>query len=175
MKKQLVFTVLSKDQPGIVSQLAEVVNTHGASWMDSRMSQLAGQFAGVILVEAEAEKIKGLEKELSDLSKKSNISVHFSESTDNAIEDNKKLHQIELVGPDRPGIVREVSKLFQEKDINILELDTEIADASMSGGVLFTANAVISVKLDVNLDDLNDRLKELADELTLDIEWTKHI
>lgn len=64
MKKQLVFTVLSKDHPGIVSRLAEVVAEHQASWMDSRMSQLAGQFAGVILVEGEDSDIVGLEQAL---------------------------------------------------------------------------------------------------------------
>lgn len=175
MKKQLVFTVLSKDHPGIVSRLAEVVAEHQASWMDSRMSQLAGQFAGVILVEGEDSDIVGLEQALGNLAGESGISVHFSESDSSTASDDQNLHEIELVGPDRPGIIREMSRLFQDKDINILELDTEIADASMSGGLLFTAGAVISVKPEVNLDELNDRLKELADELTLDIEWTKHI
>lgn len=175
MKKQLVFTVLSKDQPGIVSRISEVVNDHQASWMDSRMSQLAGQFAGVILVEAEAEHIQGLENALANLSQESGISVHFSESDTSVGDSDQKLHEIELVGPDRPGIIREMSKLFQERDINILELDTDITDASMSGGLLFSASAVISVAPSVDLDELNDHLKELADELTLDIEWTKHI
>ncbi len=175
MKQQLVFTVLCKDQPGIVSKISEVVSDNHGSWMDSRMSQLAGVFAGVIQVEVDADKLANLEAALTNLSTESAISVHFSESGELQDRSGQKLHEIELVGPDRPGIVREVSKLFQDKGINILELDTDITDASMSGGVLFTANAIISVKADVDLDELNDRLIDLSDALTLDIEWTKHI
>ena len=40
---------------------------------------------------------------------------------------------LELIGPDRPGIVREVSPALAERGVGIEELATEVVSGSWSG------------------------------------------
>ncbi|WP_312930404.1 glycine cleavage system protein R, partial [Stutzerimonas nitrititolerans] len=46
----LVLTVIAEDQPGLVERLADCIARHGGNWLDSRMSRMAGQFAGILQV-----------------------------------------------------------------------------------------------------------------------------
>lgn len=48
----LILTVVGPDRPGLVRALAEAVAARSGSWLESRMARLAGQFAGIVLVEA---------------------------------------------------------------------------------------------------------------------------
>ncbi len=174
MKQQIVFTVIAQDKPGIVKVLAEVVQRNGGNWLDSRMSQLAGEFAGVVHVEVDLDKKQVLEEALLAL-QNDGIIITMRQAGSEIESGDYKLHEIEIFGNDRPGIVVEVSKLFSEKDINILEFDTDINNAPVTGGMLFHADAVIGVAKGTKLDELQDKLHDLADELSLDIEWTSRL
>ena len=48
----LILTVVGPDRPGLVRALAEAVAARSGSWLESRMARLAGQFAGIVLLEA---------------------------------------------------------------------------------------------------------------------------
>ena len=67
IKTSLVLTVLGADRPGIVESLARIVAEHGANWVDSRMAHLAGHFAGILRVEAEADRAEALAAALRQL------------------------------------------------------------------------------------------------------------
>ena len=47
----LVLTLIGPDRAGLVEAVAAVVADHGGNWLESRMSRLAGQFAGILEVE----------------------------------------------------------------------------------------------------------------------------
>lgn len=174
MNQQLVFTIIAQDKPGIVTTVSDLVNQHGGNWLDSRMSQLAGEFAGIVHVEIALDKKKGLEDALTALSAQ-DIAITIRQAGSDVASSDYRLHEIEIFGNDRPGIVAEVSKLFSEKAINILEFDTDINDVPVTGGLLFHADAVIGVAKGTDLDELQDKLHDLADELSLDIEWTSKL
>ena len=59
----LILTVMGTDRPGLVNALAAAVANRGGSWLESRMARLAGQFAGIVRVEA----AEGLEDDLRAL------------------------------------------------------------------------------------------------------------
>src|SRR6266536_3588833 len=68
MERLLVMTVIGQDRPGLVDTVAGLVAEHGGNWLESRMSRLGGQFAGILRVEVPADKeaalvlaLKGLE------------------------------------------------------------------------------------------------------------------
>jgi glycine cleavage system regulatory protein len=48
----LILTVVGPDRPGLVNALSHAVAARGGNWLESRMSRLGGQFAGIVLVEA---------------------------------------------------------------------------------------------------------------------------
>ena len=46
----LVLTVFAPDKPGQVERIAQCIAEHGGNWLESRMSRMAGQFAGILRV-----------------------------------------------------------------------------------------------------------------------------
>ena len=55
MQRLLVMTVIGQDRPGLVESVAALVAEHGGNWLESRMSRLGGQFAGILRVEVPGE------------------------------------------------------------------------------------------------------------------------
>ncbi len=133
----LILTVIGPDRPGLVRALAQAVAAHGGSWLESRMARLAGQFAGIVLVEAP----DALLTELHALESEGlRIVVHPGETAPGTPVGEHLT--VEVVGNDRPGIVRDVARVLAEHGVNIEELITGVVNGSFSGETLFKATAV---------------------------------
>ena len=55
MQPSLVMTIIGRDRPVLVESVARVVAQNGGNWLESRMSRLGGQFAGILRVEVPAD------------------------------------------------------------------------------------------------------------------------
>ena len=78
--------------------------------------------------------------------------------------------QLTVIGPDRLGIVREVSQALAQRDINVLEMDSEVASAPMSAESIFTARIEAWIPESTDMNDLAATLGEIADNMTLEID-----
>jgi glycine cleavage system regulatory protein len=85
------------------------------------------------------------------------------------IEPGAQRFALDLIGTDRPGIVREITDVLAAHSVNIDTLRTETRDAPMSGGRLFEASAVLEVPSQADLGALRVALEKLANELMVDI------
>src|SRR3954470_8605141 len=56
----LTLTLIARDRPGLVQSLSERIAAAGGNWLESRMARLAGQFAGILLVEVPAAEVERL-------------------------------------------------------------------------------------------------------------------
>ena len=167
MQKQLVVTVIGADKPGIVESLADTITRQQGNWLASSMSELAGQFAGILRVGVPAETHEELLDALRGLGKEG-IQVMFAES---GIEQSCTWKPIamELVGNDRPGIVRDISRVLTQQGINLERLVTDVRPAPMSNEPLFHAEAILAVPLTHSLEALQKSLEDLADELLVEL------
>jgi glycine cleavage system regulatory protein len=162
-----VLTVLGDDRPGLVSAVAARVNAHGGSWEHSQLAQLAGKFAGIVLVAVPDNEAEALVADLVTLEEEG---LHVQvERTDIPAEDDRVRYELELVGADRPGIVAEISALLSASRVSIEDLYTELVDAPMAGGRLFEARAVLVAPESVSLEELREALEALADRLLVDV------
>lgn len=167
MNTQLVLTVLSDDRPGVVEQLAQTISQHHGNWLESRMAQLAGKFAGILQVAVAQEHQHQLQLALNDLNSKG-----FKIVVDNAVNTTKPEYRefsFSVVGNDRPGIVREIAQAFAVRHINMGELETACSSMPWSGEPLFEATGVIEVPKAVDMNELYDYLDKIADDLAVDI------
>lgn len=167
MNTQLVLTVLSDDRPGVVEQLAQTISQHHGNWLESRMAQLAGKFAGILQVAVAQEHQHQLQTALNDLNNKG-----FKIVVDNAVNTSKPEYRefsFSVVGNDRPGIVREIAQAFAARHINMGELETACSSMPWSGEPLFEATGVIEVPKAVDMNELYDYLDKIADDLAVDI------
>jgi glycine cleavage system regulatory protein len=77
--------------------------------------------------------------------------------------------EIELLGLDRPGLVREISDLLAGRGINIEELRTDCFSAPMSGELLFRAQVRVDVPATISAAQLRRDLERLAGDLMVEI------
>ena len=168
MPSTLVLTVIGPDQPGLVETLSATVAEHGGSWEGSRMARLAGQFAGILEVQLPTEKVGALNAALGRLASRG-LRVQIEEAGGRHEISTDRFLRLDLVGQDRPGIVREISGVLAAAGVNVIELSTECASAPMSGEMLFSASARLHCPADQSIEALRDRLETLADELMVDV------
>jgi glycine cleavage system regulatory protein len=169
MNTRYVIALVGDDRPGLVEKLASVVAGHDGSWSESRMSVLAGQFAGVVLVRVDSEKAEALERDLKELAgDRLQLSLRRADATPKAVRPHHAVC-LELTGHDRPGLVHEITRVLNERDVNIDDLVTERMSGAMSGGALFRAVAELQVPDDLPLEQLRDDIEALANELMVDI------
>ena len=168
MNKSLVVTVIGPDRPGLVSMLSDRARGFGANWAASRMACLAGQFAGIVHFEVAADKANALTAALAGL-ESSGLRVVIVESDANPPPRDRRIVRLELVGQDRPGIIRDLSACLAQRGVSIDELDTEIASAPMSAENLFKVKAVLVVPEALSNDQLRRSLETLANEMMVDI------
>ncbi|MBT4522468.1 MAG: glycine cleavage system protein R [Halieaceae bacterium] len=168
METFYIITFIGDDRPGLVEQVARVIEDNSGNWHDSQLSQLGGKFAGLILISLPVDSGTALEQALKGLSK-SGLSMRVTPtSSGHALTSSHEI-SLSVIGPDRPGIVREISQAMASQDINVVSLESQICSAPMSGEMLFEASIRAQIPQDTNLDQLSDRLDDIANEMTLDI------
>ena len=169
MSRVLVLTVIGEDRPGLVEALARLISDHEGSWDESRMARLAGHFAGVVQVHLPDRRADGLIAALPELIERGlHVNVTDSDSTLVTL-DRRDSFRLELVGQDRPGIVREISSALSALGVSVQDLRTVVESAAMSGERLFRAHAELVPPPEVELEKVRAALERLADELMVDV------
>ncbi|MBL8538958.1 MAG: ACT domain-containing protein [Betaproteobacteria bacterium] len=167
MKTSLVLTVVGDDRTGLISALSDTIAAFGGNWTETRMASLGGKFAGILLVtvpQAQANDLIAAVKRLD--ARTLHVDVERSEAD---TPSGTRLLTLELIGQDRPGIVRDISHLLAEHGINIEELETACVSGSFSGEALFKAQARLRLPRELSTADLRASLEALANELMVDL------
>lgn len=167
MKSYLIMTILGSDRPGLVNSLADTVAKHGGNWLDSRMARLAGQFAGIVRIECPAAAVDGLLHELQTPGIAGLTVQAVREAVAEAV--TRQTLVVDVMGNDRPGIVRELSAAIAQAGGNVEELTTGLESAPMSGQPMFRARGVISIPENVAASALTTAIESLGGDLTVDV------
>ncbi len=168
MLENLVMTVIGPDRPGLVQRVAQRVADHGGNWLESRMSHLGGQFAGILRVEVARERADELASAIKGLTAEGlQVVLHREGASAEAAPALEAT--IELVGQDRPGILRAVSGVFAAHAVNVEELSSERVSAPMGGGTLFQAKATVAVPSREVLAAVRLDLEKIAADLVIDL------
>lgn len=168
MNESVVMTVLASDRTGIVKQLSETIADHGGNWLESRMARLAGQFAGILRIECDAAKMMGLVQALEALSEEG-ISIQVKREAVAEIPKQAML-TLDVVGNDRPGIVKALSAAIAEAGANVEELHTALESAPMAGHPLFHAVGVVSLPQMLSMEALVESIESLGEDLAVTVE-----
>ena len=169
---QLVLTVVGDDRAGLVSALAERVSAAGANWEQSELAELAGAFAGIVLVSVPDERVDELTDSLRSLNGLLNVAVHSGTGgsvADAQQTDDARTLEITVLGNDRPGIVRDVTAAIAAHALSIDTFRSRTLDAPMAGGTLFEATAGIHLPQGTDAAVIAHALEELAGEIQVDL------
>lgn len=163
MMESMVMTVIGKDRPGLVEALSALVDEHDGNWEESR---LAGEFAGLgphpgpgrsgqRPGERPGEPRRGHGGGRAHRGGRDSGRRPFPEARDRRSGSSGNRHRL--------------SAALAAKEVNVQELETEVTSASMSGEPLFQARARLRAPKSLSLDDLEDKLEELAADLMVDV------
>jgi glycine cleavage system regulatory protein len=170
MPVEMVLTIISRDRPGLVQALAQVIAAHSGNWIDSSMARLGGEFAGILRVEVSDRAVADFEKSLAALAKQG-IAVTVRRNSPAPRSQGRRMH-LTLTGADHPGIVRDVSSALARHGVSIDELHTEVRPGSMTGEPVFTAQAIVIVPTDLTTDELRTELEQIAHDIMVDLALT---
>ena len=173
MKSSVVITLVGPDRPGLVESISRNVESGDGNWTHSRMAHLGGQFAGMLMIETDESHVDELIESLKKLESEGLTVTAVRGQADTAdaaaSNDRGEVISMELVGQDRPGIVRHISAALAAHGANIEELTTECFSAAMSGETMFRATARLNLPSQVDVTMIQQELEAIALDLMVDL------
>jgi glycine cleavage system regulatory protein len=170
MQIPIVMTVISPDRTGLVESIARTVAEHGGNWLESRLCRLGGEFTGILRVDIDAEKKSALLSALQKL-QTNGLQIIIRETAAAAVSGRQT--KLEIVGDDRPGIVREITSTLARAGVNVEEFSSEVVSAPESGESLFKAAAYLRLPDKCDLASLKKELEKIAGELQVDVSFAE--
>ena len=165
----LVLTLIGDDKPGLVNAASEAVAAHGGTWLESRLARLAGKFAGIVLIVAPDEKTEGLTGALRALESAGlKVAVERGAAQVAPTTGARRL-DIEVVGHERPGIVRDLTQTLKNLGANIEEFSSGVESAAFTGAEMFRAKIRVGLPETLTPAELRRTLERLAGEIMVDL------
>lgn len=168
MNSSYIITFIGDDRPGLVEQLSSVIKKNEGNWQESSLSKLGGKFAGLILVSLPAAGAPALEADLCALDPGFSIGVTGTGESKTPSPGNNIT--LTVIGPDRRGIVQEISRALAQRQINVVDMDSSVNSAPMSAEKIFNASINAWIPETTDMDKLRESLTEIADSMTLEID-----
>jgi glycine cleavage system regulatory protein len=168
----LVLTLIGDDRPGLVNAVSQVVATHGGSWLESRLAHLSGKFAGIVLIsapEANADALAAALSTLDDAGLRVAVERGAHAPAPRAVGPAAGTLELEIVGHDRPGIVRDLTQTLKTLGVNIEEFSSGVESAAFSGVDMFRARARVQLPAGLRVDEVQETLERLAGEIMVDL------
>lgn len=167
-ESHLVLTAVGPDRPGLVKRISALIHEAGANLEDSRMAILGGEFALLVLVSGPEAAVGRVERDAPVLEKELGLKL-LSKRTKAEAPRNFLPYSVRVLGVDRPGIVRAVAAVFEQRGINVGSLESRVSYAADSGTPLFTLEAELEVPSEASLSELRRAVTALSEEENLDV------
>ena len=161
----LIISTIGRDRPGIVSELTEIITKHGGNIEESRMTRLESDFTIIMLVKVDPKWEESLVVVLQGIK---DLIITTKSTEFNTVISSENC-QISLNGADNEGIVNVLSKYLTEKSMNILDMETYISNAPITGTPLFNLMAIATISEKTNLADIQSDLTLIAQKLGVEI------
>lgn len=168
MRKDLLISFIAEDRTGIVERLSSLVASHHGNWEDAQLARLGGKFTGLALVNLPAGEVISLRRSLASLTGEA-IDCRITEAGNPPASGGLRL-TLRVLGPDRPGIVHEISRALCTAGINLLRLESSVRSAPMSGEQLFQATIRATAPASLAREALDSELETIADSMSLEID-----
>lgn len=167
---QLIITAVGPDRPGIVGELTGHLHSAGGNILDSRMVNLRGQFAIVLLIDLPADASIAAKQELPAVGKRIGLDLSVAEQAGTAKPVEGLSYRLKTYSGDQPGIVARLTNLLRTHEVNIEELSAWQESAAFAGTPIFMTEMRLTVPPAVPLRKLRGDLENLCNELNCDVD-----
>ncbi len=164
-----VLTAVGDDRPGLVDEVTRYVTERGGNLEDSRMVNLRGQFAMMMLVAGGEEAMSRLQDGLGALRRESHVHAELRPADAGAAAGPPAMpFRLNTWAMDHPGLMQSVSHLLGGKGVNIESVDSSLRPAPYTNAPLFEMELVISVPATTSVAGLREAIAGLCDEMNID-------
>jgi glycine cleavage system transcriptional repressor len=168
-----VLTAVGDDRPGLVDAVTLYITQRGGNLEDSRMVNLRGQFAMMILVSGGDEAMSRLQDGLGTLRRDCHVHAELRPAEAGAAQRSPALpFKLNTWAMDHPGLMQSVSHLLGELGVNIESVESSLRPAPYTNTPLFEMELVLSVPAATHVAELREQLGELCDEMNIDWQLT---
>ena len=173
MNHHAILTAIGTDRPGIVDELSQFIFDRGGNIEDSRMVNLRGQFAMMVLLGGSGVDVaERIGKDLPDFARRSGMQAELRPAAAERPKGSPGAEALpyRLVGTgiDQPGLVHRLAHLLREMNVNIESLETRLTPAPYTGAPMFELEAVLAVPRATQLSHLRQKLAAACDEINMD-------
>jgi glycine cleavage system transcriptional repressor len=170
MKTYMILTCVGKDRPGIVDDITTFLFERRANIEDSRMAVMGGRFSVMILFSCSPDEVEAIRTDMHRLAGLG-LDVSFHEAEDPSLQKAGPALPLalEVTAMDHPGIVQKVVRILRSNNVNILALNTQVAQAPLSGAPLFNLDLDAAVPAGTPIARVKGELERLAADMNLDL------
>lgn len=163
----VVITAAGPDRVGILQQLTSILADGNIE--ESRMTMLGNDFALILLVtlpvgstaDSVREKVQKAFPEFIVNARQTNTVPVLKEPT--------RILRIDLEGPDQPGIMQGLTKVFASNGVSIRDLDTDTSSAPFAGYRIFSLKSWVAVPKTTDLKAFGNQLRQFETENSVDL------
>ena len=168
---QLIVNAIGPDRPGIVGEFTGHLHDAGANVLDSRMVNLRGQFALILLIEAPDDALARIKETLPPAAEALNLRLSLTDAHPSARHVEGLPFRLKTYSLDQPGIIHRITDVLREYSVNIEDLSARQESAPFAGTPLFLMEMKVTVPPAVPIQKLRTQLQSLCDSLNCDIDF----
>jgi glycine cleavage system transcriptional repressor len=167
----LILTAVGPDRVGLVEKIAQFIARHGCNIEDSKMAVFCGEFAVIVLITGEADKLGKVGRDYQEIENETGLTIATKTP---APRTSSAFLPYKLTAScmDHPGIVYQISNVLSGMGINIESMETKTYAAPISGTPIFQMEADLAVPTRTNINQLRERFAEIQKEENIDIDLT---
>ena len=176
MKQQFIISAVGPNITGVVARISKEIHDCGCNVEDSGMKVMGDHFALMIQLTGEKENLKSeLEEACTRLRSKGDLSfaLFHLEPADATCSPPRPNYELRVKGADRMGILYRTSQLLASRDINILDLQTNLAPPADGNPPVFTMKTRILVPDNIDQEKLQRDIASLAEDVDDVISFTR--
>src|ERR1051326_3140159 len=118
-RDHLILTAIGPDQVGLVAKISEFISRHGCNIEDSKMAVFYGEFAVIILISGEREKLKDIAQNYRGIESETGLSVAIKTPVARKTAATFLPYKLTASCLDHPGVVYRISDILSGLGINI--------------------------------------------------------
>jgi glycine cleavage system transcriptional repressor len=168
---QLILTAVGNDRPGLVGELTGHLLTAGANILDTRMVNLRGRFAVLVLLEA--SDLEAIQRNLPAAAERMGLMVHMNAHDAGSGGASKAAglpFRLKTYSLDQPGLVHRVTEVLRSHGVNIEDLTARQESAAFAGEALFIMDLKLTVPATVAIRKLRADLEAACDKVNADLD-----
>lgn len=167
----MIITAVGPDRAGIVGELTGYLHAARGNILDSRMVNLRGEFAMMILLEVSDDGFAaGLARDAADAGSKMGLRVSVTPQQPSAQRVTGLAYRMKTYSMDQPGILARLTGVLRALGVNIEDLSARQESAAFAGSVLFLTEMRLTVPPSVSLGQLRKELEAVGNELNCDVD-----